>query len=115
MTDPAVGKLRWWGSPVMPKRSTWMVKPSARAMETDQRDNRMPTHNAKRTTKHIRQVSSIDTVYELSIHVGNETTRSYTEKVLLEKVLDKLKNLKRESVKQQELIFKLEQEVISTK
>lgn len=35
--------------------------------------------------------------------------------MLLEKVLDELKDLKEESIKQRELICKLEQEVVSTK
>ncbi|RFU73654.1 reverse transcriptase [Trichoderma arundinaceum] len=106
-----VGRL----SPAMPKRSTRTVKPSVKAMEMNRRDNRMPTDTGKRTTKRIRRASTTDTDYEPSIHVSSETTGGDSERVLLEKVLDELKDLKKESIKQRELICKLEQEVINTK
>ena len=117
MTDPAVGEAGRVGqvSPAMPKRSTRTVKPSAKSMEMERGGNRMPTENAKRTTKRIRRASSTDTEHELSIQVINETIGDVTEKVLLERVLEELKDLKEESVKQQELICKLEQEVVGTK
>ncbi|KAK9443991.1 transposon I factor, partial [Metarhizium brunneum] len=99
----------------MPKRSTRIVKPSAKAMEMDRRDNRMSTDTGKRTTKRIRRASSTDTEYKPSINVNSETTGGDSERALLEKVLDKLKDLKEESVKQRELICKLEQEVVNTK
>ena len=84
-------------------------------MEMDRRDNRMPTDIGKRTTKRMRRASSTDTDYEPSIHVSNESTGGDSERVLLEKVLDELKDLKEESIKQREVICKLEQEVINTK
>lgn len=99
----------------MPKRSTRMVKPSAKAMEMDRRDNRMPTDTGKRATKRIRRTSFADTDSEPSINVISETTGRDSERVLLEKVLDELKDLKEESIKQRELIGKLEQEVVNTK
>jgi hypothetical protein len=75
----------------------------------------MPMDAGKRTTKRIRRASSADTDYDQSINVSTETSGSDSERVLLEKVLDELKDLKDESIKQRELICKLEQEVISTK
>jgi hypothetical protein len=79
------------------------------------REARMPMDAGKRTTKRIRRASSADTDYDQSINVSTETSGSDSERVLLEKVLDELKDLKDESIKQRELICKLEQEVISTK
>ena len=102
-------------SPAMPKRSTRTVRPSAKAVEMGRREARMPMDAGKRTTKRIRRASSADTDYATSINVSSETPGSDSERVLLEKVLDELKDLKNESIKQRELICKLEQEGKHTK
>jgi hypothetical protein len=99
-----------------------LAKPSAKAMEMNQRDSRVPKDAAKRTTKRTRRASSTDTDFEPTIYVRSETAGANSERALLGRVLEELKDLKEElkdfkeeSIKQQELICKLEREIVNTK
>ncbi|PNP37010.1 hypothetical protein TGAMA5MH_11093 [Trichoderma gamsii] len=82
----------------------------------------MPKDAEKRTTKRVRRASSADTDFEPTINVRSEADGDDSERALLGKVLEELKDfkeelkdLKEESIKQQELICKLEREIVNTK
>lgn len=117
MADPAAGETRQVGrvSPAMPKRSMRLAKATAKAIEMNRRDGRMPKDAEKRTTKRTRRASSTDTDFEPTINVRSEAAGDDSERALLGRVLEELKHLKEESIKQQELICKLECEIVNTK
>ncbi|PNP37055.1 hypothetical protein TGAMA5MH_11050 [Trichoderma gamsii] len=124
MEDPAAGETRQVGpvSPAMLKRSMRSMKPSAKAMEMNRRDTRVPKDAEKRTTKRTRRASSTDTDSESTINVRSETAGGDSERALLGRVLEEFKDfregfkdLKEQSIKQQELICKLEREIVNTK
>ena len=107
--DVLVGR----GSPATPKRSTRLVKPSAKAKESGIDDAspvkgvKAPTTRATRATRAARELSN-DTDTEHVETLGNSHDRAELAETLLYKVLDELKDIKIASAKQQELIEKLQ-------
>lgn len=102
-------------SPATPRRSARLVKPSGEGKEIDQRESQSTTDAVRRTTKRVRRASSTESDRGSAINVRGETVGSESEKALLLRVLEELKDLKTASIKQQELICKLEREVVDTK
>jgi hypothetical protein len=63
----------------------------------------------------VRRASSTESDSVSTVNVENDAVAGESDKTLLLRVLDELKDLKTASFKQQELICKLEQEVLDTK
>lgn len=102
-------------SPAVPRRSTRLVNPSGEGKGISRRESRSVADVRKQANKCIRRASSTDSDSGSTVNVENETVGGEGERALLLRVLEELKHLKNESVKQQELICKLEREVSETK
>ena len=102
-------------SPAVPRRSTRPVKPTGEGKGISQRESRSVADVKKLVNKRIRQALPIDSDLGPTVNVENETVGSDGEGALLLRVLEELKDLKTKSIKQQELICKLEQEVSEIK
>ncbi|KAK9444805.1 reverse transcriptase [Metarhizium brunneum] len=102
-------------SPAVLRRSARPVKPTGEGKEISQRESLSVADVKKLVNKRIRQALPIDSDLGPTVNVENETVGSDGEGALLLRVLEELKDLKTKSIKQQELICKLEQEVSEIK
>ena len=94
------------GSPTTPKRSTRLVRPTAKAKETMRNGDETPAKAARRPAARVTRASSND---------GDpEDEENSLTSVLLRQVLQELKNLQNASAKQQELISELQSQFIET-
>ena len=113
--DVSVGR----GSPATPKRSTRLVKPSARAKENEIDDTspvkatKAPIARKTRATRTTRALSS-DTDVEHVETTRNSDDRAEAAEELLHKVLEELRDIKNASIQQQGLIGKLQEQVTET-
>lgn len=96
----SVGRL----SPAVPRRSTRLVMSMAEGRETDRQENQSPSGAVRRTIKRIRRVSSTETDLGSTFNVRNGTAGSESDRALLLRVLEELKELKDASNKQQEVM-----------
>ena len=97
-------------SPTTPKRSTRLVKPSAKAKET--RIEEATAKHARGPTLRATRASSTETDAEPLI--AKKTPIPETGKALLLRVLDELKDIKNASKDQQELIRELQVQIADT-
>jgi hypothetical protein len=76
----------------------------AEGRETDRQENQSPSGAVRRTIKRIRRVSSTETDLGSTFNVRNGTAGSESDRALLLRVLEELKELKDASNKQQEVM-----------
>ena len=94
-------------SPATPKRPTRLVKPTAKVKEMTRSIDETAVRVARRPAIQTTRASSNETDLEDRENVKKDGSNGATEKTLLLRVLEELKNLKDASVKQQELICNL--------
>lgn len=95
-----VGRL----SPATPRRSSRLARSAAEERETDRQGSQSPTGVVRRTIKRIRRVSSTETDLGSISHIRNGIVGSESERALLLRVLEELKEVKDASNKQQEMM-----------
>ena len=101
-------------SPATLKRPTRIVKPSAKAKEMTRSIDENAARVARRPVIRTTRASSNEIDPEDRENVKKDGPNDATEKTLLLRVLEELKNLKDASVKQQELIYDLQEQVAET-
>src|SRR3954464_8787653 len=102
-------------NPAVPRRSTRLGKPTGEGKGIFGRESRSVADVGRQANKRIRRASSTDSDSGSTVNVENEPVRSEGDRALLLQVLEELKDLKNASIKQQELICKLEGEVVETR
>ncbi|KAK4077993.1 hypothetical protein Purlil1_12144 [Purpureocillium lilacinum] len=103
-----------------PRRSSRLVMPKEKgSLRGDEaarvEENRSQTDAVRATNKRVRRSSSTGSEPGSAFVVRSETADEESERALLCKVLEKLKDLENGSINQQRLIHKLEQEVVDTR
>lgn len=110
MVGSTAGYVAGRPSPALVRRSSRLVRPTEKRATVSRPGDQEVRNDGRPANKRVRRASSTGSVSGSTAGDGAES-----EAALLRKVLDELKDLKEASSKQQELIGKLEKEVVETR
>ncbi|KAJ3487744.1 hypothetical protein NLG97_g6342 [Lecanicillium saksenae] len=110
MVGSTAGCVAGRPSPALVRRSSRLVRPTEKRAVVSRPGDQEVRNEGRPASKRVRRASSTESDSESTAGDGAESAAA-----LLRKVLDELQDLKEASSKQQELIGKLEKEVVETK